>query len=375
MATQILTIGNPALSTDKIESVPVPRVRLSSRNFVLAILVAATFAGVIFYCRQWVLLSSRVVPIPRPFRMFLFEMLRWYLWVPFAPLALRLIRNRAHWPKIVAVSAGVLATYLVASVAVRNFIVVVFFRSSEFSMDKMATQFRNSLVYDSLPSLLTLLAILGAAYAWHQHDRSTRLEAQLSQAELQALRAQLQPHFLFNTLNSISVLLEEDPKAANQMLLHLSDLLRVMTQRTGSPEISLREELDLIRTYLEIEQTRFRDRLTVRFENDPAALDARIPSLLLQPLVENAVRHGVAPRSTPGLIHISTHRNNGSVRILIRDNGPGIPADNSARPGHGVGLSNTRARLELLYGKDHRFTLENAPGGGLESLIEIPYRS
>jgi sensor histidine kinase YesM len=242
-------------------------------------------------------------------------------------------------------------------------------------MDKMATQFRNALVYDSLPSLLTFLAILGAAYAWHQNDRSTRLEAQLSQAELQALRAQLQPHFLFNTLNSISVLLEEDPKAANQMLLHLSDLLRVMTQRTGSPEISLREELDLIRTYLEIEQTRFRDRLTVRFENDPAALDARIPSLLLQPLVENAVRHGVAPRSTPGLIHISTHRNNGSVRILIRDNGPGIPADNSARPGHGVGLSNTRARLELLYGKDHRFTLENAPGGGLESLIEIPYRS
>src|SRR4026209_269785 len=105
MATQILTIGNPALSTDKIESVPVPRVRLSSRNFVLAILVAATFAGVIFYCRQWVLLSSRVVPIPRPFRMFLFELLRWYLWVPFAPLALRLIRNRAHWPKIVVASA------------------------------------------------------------------------------------------------------------------------------------------------------------------------------------------------------------------------------------------------------------------------------
>src|SRR5258706_8628468 len=107
MATQILTLGNPALSVDKIESVPAPRGRLSSRNLVLAILVAATFGGVVFYCRQWVLLSSRVVPIPRPFRMFLFEMLRWYLWVPFAPLALRLIRNRAHWPKLVAVSASV----------------------------------------------------------------------------------------------------------------------------------------------------------------------------------------------------------------------------------------------------------------------------
>src|SRR5436190_6781779 len=140
MSTHILTIGNRAPSTDKIESVPAPRVRLSSRNFVLAILVAASFAGVIFYCRQWVLLSSRVTPVPRPFRMFLFEMLRWYVWVPFAPLALRLIRNHARWPRIAVASAGVLATYLVVGVVLRNFIVVVFFRSSEFSIDKLATQ-------------------------------------------------------------------------------------------------------------------------------------------------------------------------------------------------------------------------------------------
>ncbi|MEO8025988.1 MAG: histidine kinase [Bryobacteraceae bacterium] len=352
-----------------------PQVRLSARNFALVVLLAATLAGVIFFCRTWFLIAPRGLPMARASRLFLFEMINWYLWIPFAPFALWLVRKRARWFALLAMSIATLMLHLVGNVAIRNSIVFFFFNNREFTMDRLATQVWNGLIYDSIPSLLTFLAIICAAYAWHHAERSTRLEAQLSNAELQALRAQLQPHFLFNTLNSISVLLEEDPKAANQMLLHLSDLLRIMMQRTGSPEVSLREELDLIRHYLEIEQTRFRDRLTVRFESDPNALEARIPSLLLQPLVENAVRHGIATRSSPGFIEISTARNNGHVTITVRDNGPGMPSGSGAQRPGGVGLSNTRARLELVYGSNHRFSLENAPGGGLETLIEIPYQS
>jgi len=348
--------------------------RSSALNFVLAVLLAATLAGVIFSFRHYVLLSTRNPVIPRPLRLFFFEMLNWYLWVPFAPFALSLVRRRTRWPILLASSIGGWLTHLVANVTIRSLVVLVFFSNREaFALDRLSTQFRNGLTIDSIPSLLTFLALLCAAYAWHQNERSIQLEAELSRAELQALRAQLQPHFLFNTLNSISVLVEDDPKGANTMLLHLSDILRVMMHRTGTPEVSLREELELIRSYLEIEQVRFGSRLTVRFESDPEANEARVPSLLLQPLVENAVRHGIAPRSVPGLIEISTQRNNGNVRIVVRDNGGGMPADQSKS--NGVGLRNTRARLELLYGKNHQFVLQNLSTGGLESLIEIPYRA
>ncbi len=363
-----------AAKADKTDDAAVSSRRSSSRRFVFAVLLAATLAGVIFYCRLYVLVSSRGVPVPRPTRLLLFEMLNWYLWVPLAPLALWLVRRRVQWLMIGIASIGGWLTHLIATIAVRSIIAAIFFNNRDaITGDRLATQLRNGLTFDSIPSLLTFLALVCAAYAWHHNERSIQLEAQLAGAELQALRAQLQPHFLFNTLNSISVLIEDNPRGANQMLLHLSDILRVMMHRTGTPEVSLREELELIRNYLEIEQVRFRDRLTVRFESDPEALEARVPSLLLQPLVENAVRHGIAQRSTPGLIEITSERNNGSVRITVRDNGGGIRTGSSTI--NGVGLRNTRARLKLLYRDKHQFLLQNVDGGGLEALIEIPYRS
>src|SRR6185436_19687703 len=183
----------------------------------------------------------------------------------------------------------------------------------------------------------------------------TGLEKSLVLARLQALRTQLQPHFLFNTLNSISALNHEDPKAANRMIARLSELLRLSLENDGAQEVSLRQELDFLKRYLEIQQVRFGQRLNVRFDVAPQTLDARVPNLLLQPLVENAIQHGIAPFSAPGEIHIQASRENGLLCLRVADNGPGLPAQKPAGHPDGIGLANTRARLRRLYSGAHQF--------------------
>jgi signal transduction histidine kinase len=204
--------------------------------------------------------------------------------------------------------------------------------------------------------------------------RAVQLQAQLSQAQLQALKMQLHPHFLFNTLHSISALVHKDPEAADRMIARLGDFLRLTLENSGTQEVTLQKELEFLQCYLEIERIRFQDRLTTRMEIDSRSLDSRVPNLILQPIVENALRHGIAPRSTPGRIEISAKRSNGSVRIEVKDNGPGISAISATngRFREGLGLTNTRARLEQLYGEAHRFELANDPHGGLTVTLEIP---
>jgi len=204
--------------------------------------------------------------------------------------------------------------------------------------------------------------------------RASRLQTQLTRAQLEALKMQLQPHFLFNTLHSISALLHRDPDAADRMIARLGDFLRLTLDNSGAQEVSLRKELEFLTCYLEIERVRFQDRLTTRLDVDPGALDAPVPNLILQPIVENAIRHGVAQTRGAGRVEISAKRENGSLRIRVRDNGPGLRAITRPDDGlrEGLGLSNTRARLEQLYGAAHRFELENAPDGGLLVTLEIP---
>jgi sensor histidine kinase YesM len=204
--------------------------------------------------------------------------------------------------------------------------------------------------------------------------RSARLETQLSQAQLQALKMQLHPHFLFNTLHSISALVHTDPETADRMIARLGDFLRLTLENSGAQEVTLQKELEFLRCYLEIEGVRFRDRLTTEIEIEPQTLDTPVPNLILQPIVENAIRHGIAPRSAPGRIEISAKRNNGSLRIEVKDNGPGLPAIRvpDGRSREGLGLANTKARLARLYGPSHRLELANADGGGLVVTLEIP---
>jgi two-component system, LytTR family, sensor kinase len=204
--------------------------------------------------------------------------------------------------------------------------------------------------------------------------KASQLEAQLAQSQLQALRMQLQPHFLFNTLHTIAMLNLSDPKAANRMISRLSELLRLTLDHAGVQEVPLKDELDFLKQYLEIQEIRFQDRLSVSLDIDPESLDAGVPNLLLQPIVENAIRHGIAEREADGRIEIRASLRNGWLQLQVRDNGSGMPGRLPDSFKQGIGLSNTRARLEQHFGAEHRFELVNPESGGLEVFIAIPFR-
>jgi two-component system, LytTR family, sensor kinase len=228
--------------------------------------------------------------------------------------------------------------------------------------------------------LLIALFSYAFRYYWQYREgqlRTLQLEAQLSQAQLEALKMQLHPHFLFNTLHSISALLRKDTEAARRMITRLGDFLRLTLENSGAQEVSLQQEMEFLRCYLEIERIRFQDRLVTRMDVSPQVLDAKVPNLILQPIVENAIRHGINPRSTPGIIEIQAKPHNGALRIQVRDNGPGLPAHRSSEIlfRKGLGLRNTETRLERLYGAAHLFDLANDPEGGLVVTLEIPFKN
>ncbi|HMY72359.1 MAG TPA: histidine kinase, partial [Blastocatellia bacterium] len=180
------------------------------------------------------------------------------------------------------------------------------------------------------------------------------------------------PHFLFNTLNTIATLVrKQDNDAAVRMLAGLSDLLRHTLAQVDKQEVPLKQELEFIEQYLEIEQARFRDRLTVHWQVASETLTASVPNLILQPLVENAVRHGISKRAAGGTIEIRAWRDGDELLMQVRDDGPGLPESAEASPGLGVGLANTQARLERLYGANHKFTLRN--GKGVTVTLAIPF--
>ena len=204
--------------------------------------------------------------------------------------------------------------------------------------------------------------------------RAAQLESQLAQARLETLRAQLNPHFLFNALNTIAMLVRRQAGAdAIRGVVGLSELLRKILAGTGAIEVPLREELGIITHYLGLEQLRFGAHLDVRISADPDTLDALVPSLLLQPLVENAVRHGLARSSRGGAVEVRCRRVDGSLVIDVRDDGVGLAEGWDPRTSGGMGLANTRERLERLYQENHRFDVRNAPQGGALATVVIPF--
>jgi signal transduction histidine kinase len=237
-----------------------------------------------------------------------------------------------------------------------------------FSTLLVKTFFLNVIVY----WVLVCIAHALDYYAqFRERERHTaELETSLAQAKLRALQMQLNPHFLFNTLHAISSLMHQDIDAADRMLVRLSDLLRHSLDSSEAHEVPLRQELDFLQRYLEIEQTRFGDRLTVRMNVAPETLGALVPNLLLQPLVENAIQHGIEPQSKPGEIEISAHRMNQQLVLEVRDNGVGIAQKKAER----VGLSNTRSRLHQLYPGAHCFEMNAGDSGGLAVTATIPFR-
>lgn len=206
--------------------------------------------------------------------------------------------------------------------------------------------------------------------------RTSQLETQLANARLLALKMQLHPHFLFNTLHSIAALVREnDARGAIRMIAGLSDLLRWVLDQSDNEQVPLRQELEFLEKYLEIEQIRFQDRLTVYKNIAPETLDASVPHLILQPLVENAVRHGISKRIAASRIEINTWRENGRLCLQINDDGPGLPPDFIQTKAGGLGLRNVEARLQGCFGSDHDFVVETIKSGGTSVLISIPFTS
>jgi len=253
------------------------------------------------------------------------------------------------------------------------------FRMTDPGALRLLSTFTVSVLSMSFTGILTYWLVVGLYQSVHFYqaamERQTiaaQLETQLSHAELENLKSQLHPHFLFNSLHTIGVLMQEDVEAASHLLVSLGDLLRMALERREN-EITLRSELEFIGKYLEIEQTRFHDRLKVRMDVPPDLLGVYVPSLALQPLVENAIKHGISVDSAAGRLEIAAQRNNGRVSLRVRDDGPGLAPGSRLR--FGVGLTNVQARLKQLYGDESSLELTRGDGRGCEAIITIPLRS
>ena len=226
--------------------------------------------------------------------------------------------------------------------------------------------------------LILYWAVVGAhaALRWHeaftaQNSLRVRLEADLSDATLRALKAQLNPHFLFNALNSVMTLITSDPPAAQRMLVRLSELLRITLATNDAQEVSVEQELELAERYLEIERIRFGDRLSVVIDADTEARGSRVPALVLQPLVENAIVHGLSQRPGPGRVEVRARVSGPNVVLSVRDDGPGLSRP-SSHAGAGIGLGNLRSRLERLYGPAFELAVSDDPRGGACVTVVIP---
>ncbi|HZT59761.1 MAG TPA: histidine kinase [Pyrinomonadaceae bacterium] len=362
----------------------------------LAVLVGWILLGLTFTFNYY-LFSDHYVAIfqraPTLQQMLVWELPYWLLWALLTPAVFRLTRrfplergrllrnSLVHTSACVALSLAHRAVYLLAGWLLH---VAVYRELGSFS------SVFNFLFFFNLPTgfmsyaTVLLVSYLVDYYRRHREEelKISRLEADLArtqlevtQAQLQALKTQLQPHFLFNTLNSISTLLDEDAEAADEMLARLGDFLRLTLENSGAQEVTLQEELEFLRCYLEIERVRFQDRLAVRMEIEPETLEARVPNLILQPIVENAIRHGIVARAGAGSIEISSRRDDGRLKLRVKDDGPGLKP-NAAKGGesrHGLGFALTRARLERLYDARQNLCISDAPEGGLQVVVELPF--
>ena len=345
-----------------------------------------TFIGIVFTLQGYFTSyrSERPVPFTEAFYM---QMVWAYLFALATPLVLwaasRLPIERSSWIRSALLHLPlsiVLAVLLTALGRVLIWLRFAYPAGKPLTFESI-TRFVIGNFSEAI-GIYLMIALASYAYSFYNRYREGRLrtlqlEAQLSHAQLQALKMQLHPHFLFNTLHSISALLNKDVEAARKMITRLGDFLRLTLENSGSQEVTLQQEMEFLSCYLEIERIRFQNRLVTHMDVSPQSLLAKVPNLILQPIVENAIRHGIAPRSTPGLLEIEAKQHNGTLRIQVRDNGPGLPKHRTSQNliKKGLGLANTETRLVRLYGADHLFDLANNPAGGLIVTLEIPFHT
>jgi signal transduction histidine kinase len=315
---------------------------------VLALVGGATALALLFAVQGYLVYLGSGTPPPFP-RFLVVSLLDWLGWAalvpPIAWLARRVPFARGRWARAALVHLAAGAAVTAAKLLINNVLRAVFLDYPVFPLA----------LREIGPSFVTYGAIVGFSQAL----AAARLRAELDRAELALLRMQLHPHFLFNTLHAIATLVRDDPDAAERMIARLGELLRMTLAAADIEEVPLARELELLAPYLDIQKTRFSDRLSVDIDVDADARRARVPSFVLQPLVENAIRHGIAPRAGPGRIVIRARRGAAGLVVEVEDDGPGPAPD----AGDGVGLAATRARLQRLYGDAHRLALERVPAG------------
>jgi sensor histidine kinase YesM len=352
----------------------------------LAILGAWTIVALISLTRHYMEESGS--GDSRPFwKVFLIWLTCYYSWALLTPalfwVAKRWPFTKARWTRSLVIQLPVSFGFTAVSILISRFLYCPLAQQPIADVNTYISSLHFSAFLKHFPLYWSTIAAANAlSYmrALREKERlaaqleleRSQLESSLRQAQLDALRMQLNPHFLFNTLQTISVLMMDDTASANRMLVRLSDLLRSTLRSSVNAVTELRDELDFLRAYLEIEQIRFADRLQVLWVIDPQTTRALIPTLLLQPLVENSIRHGIARMATPGVITISSEIANEMLRLSVADTGPGLTQSSGEEIGHGIGLSNIRKRLKQLYPQQHDMEIISGPGGGFEVRIMIP---
>ena len=338
--------------------------------------------------------ASRVLAgRPAPFAALLaFSWLSWIFFALITPPTAWLVRrfplDRTGWRRGIAVAAAAGLAVLPAMALWDTLVARALGRVVDLAQVlgalagmRFADLFEQLLLRNSAVTLTAFAALVAALHVAALRGRlrergleQARLETQLAESRLAALKAQLQPHFLFNTLNAIAALVHTRPDSAERMIVLLSDLLRASLSSGADHEVPLRDELGLLERYLEIELMRFPDRLRVAAEIDPETLSAAVPPLILQPLVENAIRHGISRRAACGTVTVRTRREAGTLVVEVADDGVGVGGDGTPAPGRGLGLANTRARLHELYGDGAGMSLQANDGGGALVRLTLPWR-
>ena len=289
--------------------------------------------------------------------------------------------ERFHWPRRIALHIFFSLLFSIGELALEALVLPRLGLLASTLKGSFRVAFPALLVVGFHGNVISYWVVLGIQSGWRYYRiyqerelHSAELKTQVVRAQLSALKAQLQPHFLFNTLNAIMVLVRQrKTREAEETLARFSDLLRCVLEDVDAQEVPLRRELEYLRLYLSIEQVRFSDRLRVEILADPPALEAAVPHMGLQPIVENALRHGIGQRVSAGTIQLRATQTDGVLQVRVQDDGPGFPAAGLAAGG-GIGLSNTRARLHRLYGDQARLVTENADRGGAVVTMILPYR-
>ncbi|HEY6330505.1 MAG TPA: histidine kinase [Blastocatellia bacterium] len=349
----------------------------------MPVLLVATVLPLAFASISYVAITVLEKEPTNPKNLLLWLLVRFYVWAALSPAVVVVSRK---FPVKGTVRGRFIAAHFTASVLFSLTHIAIYlpvFLLVDWPGSKTYVGSPRSAIAIGLNSIFPLgifvywviLGVITALDLYRQYGqervRAADLEKQLVESQLNALKMQLQPHFLFNTLHSLTDIVLEDPKEATRMIARLGDFLRLTLDNSGSQLVGLKTELEFLRSYLEIERIRFQDRLKLQIDVDPRTEQMLVPNLILQPLVENAIRHGIARRIGSGTLDVKTRQVNHHLEIEIKDDGPGLAADVlSGR--QGVGLANVRKRLDCLYGHEAALLLENGERGGLIATLRLP---